>query len=88
MTSYFAGFYCTPTELAENAAAQKPINIAFSLVALGYFGSIFILSKQYSHFSKGQRITTWTLTPLIGVLVLAGFFYLSFSLTPHLCGNG
>jgi amino acid transporter len=88
MLSNFAGFYCEPAQLAENANAQRPITIIFYVVALLYVVLSIILIRGVQHSTKTIRISTYVLIPVVALIILASFAAWSFSSMPHLCGNG
>lgn len=85
MNYYFAGFYCDATDLAENTAKQRPINIIFIIIGVAYIFLVRFLWLRIKTFSKWKRVAIYLLTPLFAVVGFVGYLLISFISLPHWC---
>lgn len=87
MLTYFAGFYCDAAQIAENATAQRQVNIQFFIIALVYGTFSFFLFRRAKRFSRAARITSYVATVIVGVVLLVWYIVASFGAAPHWCGS-
>lgn len=81
----FAGFYCDQSDLAENAAAQLPVNVVFGAALLAYICVISLLLSNRSTYSKTKKIVIYLAILLAGIVGLFGYLAVSLYVQPHWC---
>jgi hypothetical protein len=87
MFETYAGFYCTPTQLAENADSERLYG-TIMLICIAIFISVSVITiKKTNRLNSTKRISINIGLGLAGIIILISLFSLAFINAPHLCGN-
>ena len=81
-----AGFYCEPSELADNARVESQLKLTFGVIAVAYI-MICATILYAADFNPDQKVIAKILMVIGAVLIVVGCVIVSFSMLPHWCGN-